>query len=66
MAAFNLEGNFDSIMGFMGCIVGLIETHNQYKKTIIEDSKIVDDITKFISANKFVFPNARITSDNFL
>jgi hypothetical protein len=30
LIAFNYDGNFDRVMAFMGCIVGLEETHNQY------------------------------------
>lgn len=26
---FNMEGNFDAVMGFMGCVIGLEEIHNK-------------------------------------
>lgn len=33
LLAFNFEeGNYDRVMGFMGCIIGLQETFNQYKE----------------------------------
>ncbi len=28
LIAFTLEGNFDSVMGLIGCIIGLEEIHN--------------------------------------
>ena len=30
LIAFNYSGNFDRVMAYIGCIIGLEETHNQY------------------------------------
>lgn len=53
---FNMEGNFDAVMGFIGCVVGLEEIHNrsrtpeqvelyseldrQFLKTIVNNKKL--------------------------
>lgn len=38
LIAFNLDGNFDRVMGFMGCVIGLEETYNQYEKEVRDES----------------------------
>ena len=49
MIAFDFEGNFDSVMGFTGCIVGLEETFNKYKEeTKIQEENILDFLNKSI------------------
>jgi hypothetical protein len=48
---YSSDGNFDAVMGFMGCIIGLNETHNQYLETI-EDKKHPLD---FLLNNKNLF-----------
>jgi hypothetical protein len=35
---FNMDGNFDRVMGFAGCIIGLEETFNQYKDNILTEA----------------------------
>jgi hypothetical protein len=30
LIAYSSDGNFDAVLSFMGCIIGLEETHNQY------------------------------------
>jgi hypothetical protein len=42
MIMFNLEGNFDRVMGFMGCILGIEETYNQYVKTKTSEDTSLD------------------------
>ena len=59
MISFDLEGNYDRVMGFMGCIVGLNETHNQYEKEIKQQSIEMNTID-FLSNNPKLFR----TSDN--
>jgi hypothetical protein len=51
---FNMEGNFDRVMGFAGCIIGLEETYNQYKEEIFDQT---DNHRKlnFLSDNKYLF-----------
>ncbi len=34
LVAFDLDGNFDRVMAFMGCIIGLNEMFNQYHNSI--------------------------------
>lgn len=48
---FNLDGNFDRVMGFMGCVIGMEETFNQYvEKVKIDTSKI-----SFLTNNSNLF-----------
>ena len=51
LIAFNMEGNFDRVMGFAGCIIGLEETHNQYLKQNEEKSQLESAI-QFFSTNR--------------
>jgi len=45
----DFEGNFDSVMGFTGCIVGLEETFNKYKEeTKTQEENILDFLNKSI------------------
>lgn len=44
--SYNRDGNFDGVMGFMGCIIGLEETHNQY---IEQQKKQEEDILDFLN-----------------
>lgn len=46
MIAFDFNGNFDSVMGFTGCIIGLEETYNRYKQ---ETHKQEEDILDFLN-----------------
>jgi len=57
MLQFNLEGNFDAVMGFAGCIIGLNEQFNQYENRMKELNNISDTLS-FISHNKKLFKNA--------
>lgn len=52
MIGFNYEGNFDRIMAFMGCIVGLEETHNQY---VDQETKKPEMTIDFLANNKTLF-----------
>jgi len=54
---FNLEGNFDRVMGFAGCIVGLEETHNQYEEELFAKTDTKNPITDFFNNNKTLFAN---------
>jgi len=53
LIAFNWEGNFDRVMGLAGCIVGLEETHNQYKKVI--EQEVYENHLSFLTSNKSIF-----------
>ena len=47
---YNRDGNFDAVMGFMGCVVGLEETHNQYVEQLKEQEEtILDFLNKKIT-----------------
>jgi hypothetical protein len=60
MISFNYEGNFDRIMAFMGCIIGLEETHNKY---IENNSKTTKGISlDFLTKNQRIF-NSGQTND---
>tara|TARA_R110000851_G_scaffold161742_4_gene305462 strand:+ start:850 stop:2193 length:1344 start_codon:yes stop_codon:yes gene_type:complete len=52
---FNLDGNFDRVMGIAGAIVGLEETHNQYKENLFNRKKERVDNLAFLTGNKSVF-----------
>lgn len=58
MMLFNLDGNFDSVMGFAGCIIGLRETYNQLEEEI-QSSKQNNPLLEFLSNNKNLFPNTK-------
>lgn len=53
LVSFDLEGNFDGVMGFIGCIIGLRERENNLKKTI-EDSQELDPL-RFFNKNKKIY-----------
>jgi len=56
LIAFNMDGNFDRVMALAGCIVGLNETHNQYEKELVSESK-VDQVVSFLVDNSYIFNN---------
>jgi len=56
MINFNMEGNFDRVMGFLGCIIGLEETYNQYEELQLESAK--GNKFDFLANNKALFPSA--------
>jgi len=54
LISFHWDGNFDRIMGFAGCIIGLQETHNQYENALSEQAKL-DNVMNFLIKNKTLF-----------
>jgi hypothetical protein len=62
MIAFNYEGNFDRVMAFMGCVIGLEETHNKYIDEQSRTDKGLD--IGFITDNKRLF-GAKTAQDFF-
>jgi len=56
LIAFNLDENFDRVMGFMGCIIGVNETYNQYKNRIEKEAiGLEDDLDlSFLLSNKMI------------
>lgn len=57
LKAFNLKGNFDAVMAFVGCIIGLEDmaslTLNSFEK--IQASQYEEDIKTFITNNAKIF-----------
>ncbi len=49
---FNLEGNFDAVMAFAGCIIGLNERYNKFEERVKEltvDSNDLEFLNTFLS-----------------
>jgi hypothetical protein len=64
LKAFNLKGNFDAVMAFVGCIIGL-EDMASFTLTAIEKtqaSQYEQDISKFITQNAKIFKTTPIIS----
>jgi hypothetical protein len=57
--AFNMDGNFDRVMGFAGCILGLEEIYNQYEEQAVERQSM--DLS-FLVSNKNIFPHEHVFS----
>jgi hypothetical protein len=57
LIAFNMDGNFDAVMGFIGCIIGLEEIHNTSKKKNVEDelSGIDKEFDELLVNNDHIF-----------
>lgn len=57
LIAFNLDGNFDAVMGFVGCIIGLEETHHKSRSSAEEDiySALDKEFIKLFRDNKKIF-----------
>lgn len=56
MLYFDMDhGNFDRVMGFLGCIIGLIDTHNQYNTAVENLLKSRDDSFDFLNRNSALF-----------
>lgn len=62
LVAFNLDGNFDRVMGFMGCIIGLNETQNIYEHKFKELSK--SDRTHLVDIDFLTVGSAKSSSFN--
>lgn len=59
---FNMDGNFDRVMGLIGCIIGMEELSNISKRKdeyFTEESQFQKDFTRLIVKNKNIF-NAKI------
>lgn len=53
LIAFNYDGNFDRVMGFGGCIIGLEETYNRYKE--MQHSREKENSLDFLTNNRRLF-----------
>jgi hypothetical protein len=49
LISFNLDGNFDSVMGFMGCIFGMEEHYNKFEEQITQEKSTIDLSMEFLS-----------------
>lgn len=57
---FNLDGNFDGVMGFIGCILGLEEMYISSKRSfenLNKQSALDIEIDKLLINNKRLFFN---------
>lgn len=66
LIAFNMEGNFDSVMGLVGCIIGLEEVHNLSKRKLYQENELSEIDKQFISIlrdNKNLF--LRVNNEKF-
>ena len=66
LIAFNLKGNFDAVMGFVGCIIGLNEIHISSKRKEENSSKALDEFETFIVKNKYLFNEQTTTTATIL
>jgi hypothetical protein len=58
LISFNLDGNFDRVMGLTGCIIGLEEIYNLQRRTEHyqkESSELDKEFTRLIVNNKKLF-----------
>lgn len=55
LIAFNMDGNFDRVMGLMGCIIGIEETYNKYNIEINKQKS--SPVEQFLANNKYIFTN---------
>jgi hypothetical protein len=56
LISFNLDGNFDSVMGFMGCIFGMEEHYNTFEEQLTDVRTAIDDSMEFFSNNTLFQP----------
>lgn len=49
---FSFEGNFDAVLAFAGCIIGLNETVNELREVLVNHKKL--DLS-FLTNNKSIF-----------
>lgn len=67
--AFTMKGNFDGVMGVLGCIIGLQEIYVASKKreeVQSSRSKLDEDITQLIKHNKRLFINEQLSKTEAL
>lgn len=51
-----MQGNFDAVMGLVGCIIGLEEMHNlSVRRDTAELSEVESQFDKFLINNKYLF-----------
>lgn len=68
LISFNLEGNFDAVMGYVGCIIGLEEIYNLSKRRELYNtsiSKVDEEWSKVIQKNKRRFNEKFSSSTSF-
>jgi len=58
LVSFSMEeGNFDRAMAFLGCVIGLEETHNRYLRE--EEDNKNGHVLDFLENNPNLFPNKK-------
>lgn len=68
LISFTLEGNFDAVMGFVGCIIGLEEMYISSKRKIENEIYLSDldkEFNKLLANNKYIFHNNIKTDEKF-
>lgn len=59
LISFNLDGNFDAVMGFVGCIIGLEEIYVSTKRKEeygLQLTELDKEFSKIFINNKLIFP----------
>jgi len=59
---YNSDGNFDAVMSFMGCIIGLRAKFNEFEKEKEDATHVMD----FLNNNKNLFPNGKHTKSTII
>lgn len=59
LISFNLDGNFDRVMAFMGCVIGIEERYNKYKQP--EEKE--DNSLSFLTENKLILGEQKLFGD---
>lgn len=68
MITFTMDGNFDAVMGFVGCIIGLQETHNWSRRRADKEEELTEldkEWQRLIINNKRLF-NEKISQTTTL
>lgn len=60
LISFNMKGNFDAVMGLMGCILAMEETFNKHILSFNDTRQTVD--LSFLTSNKKLFKHDSISS----
>lgn len=52
-----MDGNFDAVMGFVGCVIGLEETHHKSRTAVEEDvyDSLDKEFIRLFRDNKNIF-----------
>jgi hypothetical protein len=68
LISFTLDGNFDAVMGFVGCIIGLEEIYISSKRKSENESYLSEldkEFNKLLSNNKYIFHSQTKQNEKF-